>query len=395
MWGDADPQWASEHQQRTPLSEPGPGFFQRAFTSKQRFNLANKKVGAVLVGQAPHDFSLRTEGEDDHAHVAAANRGLRANHDEAVWPPKSSRWDFLQTEAGKRDGIRTINGEALHAPAPADLRGSGQIDPKNIPKDSAQAKLSRSDQGPCEEVDPIDAAIAITSGSGLKAWREACPDPSGAPRRPGAPQQLPPAERKLVEARYNKDNNLMQLGPEGQRAILDVVRYPDGKVSALVQESPIEARRRWQHEVSPKSFHGAIIGSARNHSNVTAYDVAIGGVQACSDPKFYAYLCAVADWRLQSNKLAAVRPSILRWKAFILDFKIYWDVEPALCKELIKGSARYYSTGELPACVPALHTGLPSLVVCETMQGTRTAQIPVSNPTQTNNPAGNGKKEKT
>ena len=234
LWRDPDPQWATELQHRKPLAELGSGFFQRVFTSKQRFDLTRKKVGAVLVGQAPHDFALRTEGEDDHAHVAAANRGNRANHEDAVWPPKPSRWDFLQTEAGKRAGIRTINAEALHVPAPADLRGSGQIDPKNIPKDSTQAKLSAKDQGPFEEVDPIDAAIALTSGSGINAWREECPNPSGAAHRPGTPHKLPPAECKLVEDRYNKDKNLTRLGPEGQRRILEVVRYPDGKVNALV-----------------------------------------------------------------------------------------------------------------------------------------------------------------
>jgi hypothetical protein len=97
---------------------------------------------------------------------------------------------------------------------------------------------------------------------------------------------------------------------------------------------------------------------------------------------------------LQSNPRAPVRPSILRWNEFILDFGLYWNVEPASRKDLMKGSARYYSTGELPPCVPTLHTGLPSLVVCETMQGTRTARAPVSNPNNINNPAGDGKKGK-
>ena len=202
------------------------------------------------------------------------------------------------------------------------------------------------------------------------------------------------AERKLVEKRYNKDNKLVQLGPDAQRAILEVVRYPDGKVSALVEESPNEARKRWQHEVSPKSFHGAIIGSAKNHRNVTAYDVAIGGGQASSDPKFYAYLCAVADWRLQSNPLALKRPSITRWEDFISDFGIYWNVEPSSRKDLIQGNADYYSNGKLPACVPALRAGIPSLVVCETMQGTRSTRAPTPEPKQAVKTAGDGSKEK-
>jgi hypothetical protein len=78
----------------------------------------------------------------------------------------------------------------------------------------------------------------------------------------------------------------------------------------------------------------------------------------------------------------------------MLNFGIYWNVEPSPRKELIQGSARYYSTGDLPLFVPALHAGLPSLVVCETMQGTRTARAPVPNPKQTGIPTGDGKKGK-
>jgi len=85
---------------------------------------------------------------------------------------------------------------------------------------------------------------------------------------------------------------------------------------SLIQESPDEARKRWQHEVSPKSFHGSIFGSAKNHRNVTAYDLSIGGGLASSDPtKFCRSLCAVADWRLQTE-LTAKRPSILQWEFF-------------------------------------------------------------------------------
>ena len=47
-------------------------------------------------------------------------------------------------------------------------------------------------------------------------------------------------------------------------------RHPDGKVLAIIGESPNAARRRWQHELSAKSFHSAIFDSARNHSQVTA-----------------------------------------------------------------------------------------------------------------------------
>uniref|UniRef100_UPI0028A7898B T6SS effector phospholipase Tle3 domain-containing protein n=1 Tax=Massilia sp. TaxID=1882437 RepID=UPI0028A7898B len=283
MWGATSAKrYNTQKQHRKPLAELGRGFFQRVFTNKQRFDPARKTTGPVLVGQAPHDFALRIEGEDDHAHVADANRFLREHHEEVAWPRKPGMLDFLDSEADRREGIRTINGEALRTPAPADLRGTGQIDPQNIPNTSIQARVAAEDQGPCEEVDPIDAAIAITSGKGLKARYEECPDPSGVARRPEAPETLSQADCQRIQARYNKDNKLDKL--EERCKVLQATRLLNGKVFALIQESPNEARERWQHEVSPKSFHGSIFGSAKNHRNVTAYDLAIGGGLASSDP---------------------------------------------------------------------------------------------------------------
>lgn len=367
--------YRTEKQSRKPLTELGRGFHQRVFTSKQRLDPAKKAVGPVLVGQPPHDFALRLKGEDDHAHVADANRFLRENHKEITWPRQPGMLDFMLSESDKREGLRSINGEALRIPALADLRGTGQIDPQNIPADSIQARVAREDQGPVEEVDPIDAAIAITSGKGLNVEKVECADPSQTGQRPKMVQALSKVECLQIEARHNKDNKLDQLPPEGQRKVLKALRYPNGKVFALIQESPDEARKRWQHEVSPKSFHGSIFGSAKNHRNVTAYDLSIGGGLASSDPNFYAYLCAVADWRLQTNSTAK-RPSILQWEKFSKDYRAYWSVECAERKELIEGNAVYYSKGELPACVPALHVGLPNLVVCETMSGDRVVVSP-------------------
>lgn len=374
VWGQqVSDIWEREPERRKPLSEIGAGFFQRVFTNKKRLDAAGKSVGPVLVGLPPHDFALRIKGEDDHMHVAGPNRGHRANHDEAAWPPKpASKWDVFSTEAGKRDGLRTITGEALRVPAAADLRGSGQVDPKQFPKTSSQTTLPPKEQGPCEEVDPIDAAIAVTSGAGLNMRRpEIIDDPRPkATRIPnmgagtlgsGAVMQLeqamnqgkaPGDQCKIERANYVGDENLNKI---------QVVRY----------ETPNEARIRWQHEVSPKSFHGAIIGNRENHRNVTAYDVAIGGGTASSDPTFFQYLCAVADWRLKKDELYP-RPSILRWSEFIKKYSVYWNVEPASRKAVIEGNASYYSTGVLPACVPSLLAGLPSTVVCETMNGVRT-----------------------
>lgn len=373
LWGeDPPPLWKSEAIHLKPLSIIGAGFFQRVFTAKKRFDTAKKALAPVLVGLAPHDFALRVKGEDDHGHVAESGRVHRANSHALDWPPKPAGWtSYLQTEAGKREGIVSITGEALAVPALADMRGTGQIDPGAFPKGSAQAKLPAVEQGPCEAVDPIDAAIATTSKDGLNLLPQMLiddPRPKSA-RIPGAGAgEMGAGEVAQVLQAINQGKE-----PGDQCGKIDrLSRAPGDQLLIIRYETPNEARRRWQHEVSPKSFHGAIIGSSENHRNVTAYDVAIGGGQASSDPNFYKYLCAVADWRLKKAD-ANLRPGILGWDQFQKQFSAYWGVEPQWRKEVIEGNAKYYSLGELPACVPPLHIGLPSTVVCETIKGIRTS----------------------
>ncbi|MGK5079085.1 T6SS effector phospholipase Tle3 domain-containing protein [Janthinobacterium sp. HLX7-2] len=375
IWGDGPTQWDKQFQRRQPMKELGAGFYQRVFTNKQRLDAAGKNSGPVLVGLPPHDFALRLDGEDDHAHVAGANQGHRANHDEAPWPPvKSGKWNIFSTEAGRREGLRTINGEALRVPRAAVLDG-GEIHPAQFPKDSIQARLPRDQQGPCEEVDPIDAAIAITSKQGVrKLPRKVVDDPRPQHDRKSEYNYGPfsPAAHKQVEQALNLGKE-----PGDWRELERVARYPRGGDLLFIDpmEPPNEARQRWQHEISPKSFHGAIIGNAENHRNVTAYDVAIGGGKASSDPKFYRYLCAVADWRLQRNIYAPKRLSILGWEEFLTQFGIYWAAESTQHRQIIEGNAHYYSSGVLPAWLPALHAGLPSTVVCETLTGRRTESV--------------------
>lgn len=357
----------TETRDRKPLEELGKGFFQRVFTAKRRRDLTGK-LGPVLVGVPRHDFVMRIKGEDDHAHVADANRTLRAHHKEVEWPRASGPMDIFKPDAEKREGLRTISGEPLRVPVPAELRGS-QIDQKNVPRSSRYAGAPAEGQGPYEEVDPIDAAIAITSGSGLKSWSEECPDPSVAGPAVGKMQALSKSECKVIEEQYNKRLKLDNLEPQWHRTVTSAIRQPGGKVIAQICESPNEARRRWQNEVSPKSFHSTIFGSAANHRNVTAYDMSIGGGKASSDPKFHAYLCAVADWRLQTERRAAHRPSITRWIDFAEIFNAYLQVEPSCRKDLILDAARYYSTGTLPRSIPGIGEGLPKAVICQTVAG--------------------------
>ena len=352
---------------RLALSELGPGFFQRVFTAKQRLDPATRRLRPVLVGLPPHDFALRLKGEDDHAHVEASGRTLRASLPIAAWPI-----DTKNKLAEQRHGIRSITGEALRPPVPADLRG-GEAAQKDIPKNSPHARLAGADRGPCEEVDPLDATTAVASGKGLGSWPEILPDPSGMPRKVAEPEPLSKSELKYLDTSYNETRLAAKKTRDDndKRTILFATRMTDGSILAQIEESPNEGRLRWQHEVGAKSFHGAIIGSSANHRQVTAYDVAIGGGKASTDPKFYAYLCAVADWRLKQPNAEVLRPGIPLWDDFLADFGVYWKDEPRWRYELIAGNSDYYSTGVLPSCLPTLTGKLWEIVVSETIDGVR------------------------
>jgi hypothetical protein len=176
---------------------------------------------------------------------------------------------------------------------------------------------------------------------------------------------------QIVQAAFNKGKTEQQL--------VKVLQAYDcmGKYGSSVStyehqmlvhrtESLEEAQLRWQKASLARSFHGAIFGAAANHRQVTAFDIAIGGGKAASNPLFYKYMCAVADWRLKKAKTGKLRPSILEWNKFLCDFAIYWSDEPQWRKDLIEGNANYYSTGILPASLPRVDE-IPSSLVFQTL----------------------------
>ena len=358
-------EWVRSTVTRMPLKELGDSFRQRVFTSKQRLDPQTRKVTPVLIGQPPHDFALCIKGEDGHAHVERSGRTLRAALQVAKWPIQPD-----DKPEDQRYGIRRINGEPLTKPCLADMRAS-QIDADKIPASSTHARLAESDRGPCEEVDPITAAIAISSEDGLQISPEVRPDPTGKISYPGVQEPLPRHDLDRIEAAYNAEKNPKGSNDENKFTIVRAMRHPDGKVVAMVRESRDVARRRWQHEVSAKSFHSAIFDSGENHRQVTAYDVAIGRGRASTDPNFYAYLCAVADWRLKKPETVRDKPrsGILIWEKFVKQFGIYLECEPSWRREIIEGNMSYYSSGILPACLPLLVDKLADIVVSETMSG--------------------------
>lgn len=350
-------------QVRKALSELGSRFYQRVFSSKIRLDPGTGKKAVSLVGMPPpHDYPLCLEKEDEHAHVEASVRGNRGTHKAVAWPINTKLKSVEQ-----RNGIRTITGEALCKPVPADLRGTSQIDPPDIPVSSTMHGRPKKDEGPTEAVDPNDAATAVTSGRGLISKSEERPDPSGYRKFPESVEALRETELQKMTVAYNKEKKLDEKGPLAQRKVISATRDKQGNVWANVQESPNEARLRWQREVSAKSFHSSIIGNMKNHSQVTAYDVAIGSGKASSDPQFYEYLCAVADWRVKDLKTNEKGRKGMRIKEkFLSDFAAYLSVEPAWRSEAINGGIDYYNTGILPAGLPLLSGALWKIIVSQT-----------------------------
>ncbi|WP_218509577.1 DUF3274 domain-containing protein [Variovorax sp. dw_308] len=395
---------------REPFKELGSGFFQRVFTAKKRPDPGAGQ--SVLIGQDKvHDFALLVKGESGFDHAAgmtgmartARQKLEQANADSAGKPIPAPAGSGLDTEAVARKGWRTINGEPLQKKVTADLY-AGALQTSDLPLDVAR----NAPVGAYEEVDPIDASIAATSAYGKagdhvlqgnedhyiwQVMRNPDADAKQLMTR-GEIQQSPneatyPYRVARVDWMRAHVEMVLNAGKPNTQSCVVAEAYlcmegnsgpsrPIGQLLIKRLESPDEMRLRWQNSASGRSFHGAIFGSRANHRNVTAYDVAIGQGKAPSDPLFYQYLCAVADWRLQDLTLMPhgwiSRPGIMQWGRFMSLYGCFFAGEAGWRQELIRGNCEYYSNGKLPEILPVLPDGLPSLVVCETMNGKQVTQ---------------------
>lgn len=357
---------------RRPLSELGAGFFQRVFTLKRRPDFRNGSI--FMVGQAPQDFTLRVAGEDDQAHTAASD-SYTSNHALRQHLPTPGDVPRDATEEERiRSGLRRITGEALPKPVLASMGEGAFADDKHR-------------FGASENVDQIDAAISVTSDYGIEGRRWECiadPCDISTALRGYQPVTCPRPElhqgrvvkcneqRRALTEKLNSDKkNEGRYEVKNVYVCLEVGFDRPAKPPKLLierTETANEARLRWQKTTVSRSFHSAIFGGRKNHSQVTAYDVAIGGGKAPTDPLFYQYLCAVADWRLKAPKnREVIRPNILTWTKFQTIFAHYWVDERPWRKALIEGNKDYYSTGNLPAQLPLPPDGLPASLVVESM----------------------------
>jgi len=357
---------------RTPLTELGAGFFQRVFTLKRRPDFRSGKL--VMVGQAPHDFVLRVAGEDDQAHTDASDSltSRYALREHLPIPGKAPAGGSIEEQA--RFGLRRITGEALPKPVMASM-GEGAFP-------DAQDRF-----GASEYVDQIDAAISVTSDYGIAGHHWECIaapggvsmalrgyQPVSSPRpvlHQGRVAKCNEYRGALTEKLNSDKKNEDRCEVKNVYVCLEIgFERPVNPLKLLIErtETANEARLRWQKTTVSRSFHSAIYGGRKNHSQVTAYDVAIGGGKAPTHPLFYQYLCAVADWRLKIPLPSDPRrPGILIWEKFLLLFGDYWSDERPWRKALIEGNSTYYSTGILPAGLPLPPEGLPPTLIVESM----------------------------
>jgi pimeloyl-ACP methyl ester carboxylesterase len=357
---------------RKPLAELGTGFFQRIFTLKRRPDF--RSGPQVLIGPkvAPYDFVLRVKGEDDQAHTDVSDSVLSKHAVRARLPEQGNAPSDASNDERARFGLRKITGEALPNPVHASM-GEGTF---------ADAKGR---YGASEQVDQIDAAIAVTSIFGLGHHWECRTDSRDFDVGRGTQLMTSPNPALFsgvvasVPEACTPINDVVNRGKnnDDQCKVVEVfvcmedvaTRRPIRPAKLLVHrtETAKEARLRWQHERVARSFHGAVYGGSKNHQYVTAYDVAIGGGTATTHPLFYAYLCAVADWRLKNPRPdEKLRSGILGWADFQKKFAIYWKDEPRWRTDLIKGNIDYYSSGVLPSSLPLPPDGLPSTVLLQT-----------------------------
>jgi len=141
--------------------------------------------------------------------------------------------------------------------------------------------------------DPIDASIVLANGG----WE---------------PKNREFSQEELLDEyqAYRYGNGLNQitesrnhgLEAEQKAHVFSAKKLGNGQVLIVRGETPYEARIRLQNQdlkkQVPLSFHSGIPANPEHSRRVLAFDVAVGAGRSVDDLDFYAYLCRVADWRL-------------------------------------------------------------------------------------------------
>ncbi|MFP3708007.1 DUF3274 domain-containing protein [Paraburkholderia sp. SIMBA_009] len=146
-------------------------------------------------------------------------------------------------------------------------------------------------------------------------------------------------------------------------------------ISAWREETPNEARARMSQDpaalakndpsgvLTGNSYHSAILRDPWNHRFGTAMDVAIGQATTLDSKDWQAVWLAMADWKIDYTTISSLPK-----------FQKLSDGARTFLKE----ACDYYSSGEFPKSV--LSSGIPSLVVSQTMDQNENPEKPVTPP---------------
>lgn len=209
-----------------------------------------------------------------------------------------------------------------------------------------------------DKLDPVDASIGVANGG----WE---------PKNPRYARQETLDE--TLSFKYGQDiQSVEKARNEGKEAsecahVFAARAQGNGKVLITRGETPYDARIRLQGEKYSEalSFHSSIPNNPEHSRQVLAYDVAIGAGESVDDATFYAYLCRVADWRLDwkakdNGGRSQADAELDAPDETLLEF---YKSEEAASRKMIDDTVTYRKTGTLPTMVG---DNMPSLVATQT-----------------------------
>ncbi|NBF08075.1 T6SS effector phospholipase Tle3 domain-containing protein [Pseudomonas sp. Fl4BN1] len=312
-------------------------FHQRIFTLRKR-NGEKEAIGKHL---PPYVYPLILEGE-------------------ATWEDSGLGLMDRSGRGTLKPGMRVLlTAPLLPVPTEADFATDGVVTAPGVESDSGLYQIM-------DNLDPIDALIGLSNDKSLlikKAWN---------PKDPKYARQETLEE--AVAFKYGRDPVSVKKARDdlyemSQRAHVFTSRaLGNGQVLITRGETPYEAGLRLQGDEfrEAQSFHSGIPNNPQHSRRVLAYDVAIGAGESVDDVTFYAYLCRVADWRLDWKRTRASANSQFDTELDLPDEDVekLYRQEESKSRDLIDSTVAYRTSGALPDIVGK--TKMPSLVASQT-----------------------------
>ncbi len=302
------------------------GFYQRMFTSQGIDGHA-----ALLVGEPPNRYEA-----PDVKHPIE-DKGIDG------------------TEATST--ARTINGEELNPKVKAVLTcndGTGENEGK-LRTDAIDADIAIASEG--MKTDSADMVIPHTDSGDV--------------------------DMKALQAKLPGQNPNPKADEDDRLQVVSIGNTfwnskTEKKVTYTI-ESRNDARKRWQHKWDTNSDHSSIPANPAHAAGVTAYDVSLGRPLSVSedDTAYLAYLCAVADWRTDWDKInkpkTDIEKKILAFQKADAEKKdpgVPGEEKHSSSAELLQATFVYHTTGVLPSDIAVKDQAtmpIPSLIAQQTV----------------------------